>query len=57
MIWEERKIMQYQNPFWGMMNYDYIQQKAQQYHMGQVRNTYECAHKLKDCFGFIITAL
>ena len=29
------KNMQYQNPFWGMMNYDYIQQQAQQYHMGQ----------------------
>ena len=40
--------MQYQNPFWGMMNYDYVQQQMQQYHMGQIRNTYECAHKLKD---------
>ncbi len=42
--------MHYQNPFWGMMNYDYIQQQqqTQQYHMRQVKNTYECTNKLKE---------
>lgn len=45
---QEGKVMQYQNPFWGMMNYDYVQQQMQQYHIGQIKNTYECAEKLRD---------
>lgn len=38
----------YNNQFYNIWNYNYIQQEVQRYHNNQVAQTFDCAQKLKD---------